>query len=836
MSKNLFFRSEFYAALFNGNGLARRLATSVILFSSLFTLIITLEQVYMDYAENMDIIEGNFQTVETSQLALMANNVWSQDDQQIQIQLEGLLQFPDMEYAAVSFDDKTKWSRGQKVSDNILQRFHPLVYEHRGQLQTIGTLEISVSLDNVYSRIVGHLVVQLINNGLKTFFVALFMLLMFQIMITRHLYRITRYVDNVDFSDRKQKALDLGRNLNSHKELDALERVVRSINTTRAKLISSYENLRESEKRLTEKTSNLEGVNWALQHEVVERTRIEEQLRLTSAVFEHTSEAIIITDANSKIIDCNQAYTDVTRYSLQEIRGSNPNIASSGHHDEAFFQEMWQMINDTGSWRGEIWDRRKNGEIYPKWLSINAVLNDEGDVSQYVGVFTDITKQKETERRLEELAFTDPLTGLANRQLFHVRLHHELTHAARKERKLALFFIDLDQFKEVNDTLGHHIGDEILQEVARRLQENVRKNDTVSRLGGDEFTIILTDLDSYKEVSNIAHKIIDMIKEPIILQGVEHIMGSSIGISLYPDDSIDAELLIRNADVAMYHAKEKGRGNFQFFSEKINQRNQQRRLMVNSLRRAINEDEFELYYQPQIDLLTGKMIGSEALVRWNDPQSGMIQPMDFIPLAEETGLILEIGTWVFKQACKQLRHCFDTGGTPVRIAINLSAVQFRDGNLIEMISSALNHEKLAPEWIELEITESAIMENADDAVLILEQLSALGIRISIDDFGTGYSSLYYLKKLPVDKLKIDKAFIDGLPDNKNDVILTSAMIKLASNLAIDVLAEGVETKEQAAFLKQNGCRFVQGYYYSKPLPADEFVKILSSIDHFEMHG
>jgi len=824
--KKLFFHLKKSVSFFKNNRLARRLATSVILFSSLFTLIATAEQFYLEYSERMEVIENDFQSVETFQLVMMANSVWTYDEQQIQTQLDGLLQFPNMEYAAINIDGKTLWASGQKVSDNYVQNFYTLKYEHRGQLLTIGTLEIRANLNNMYNKIAEHLIMSLLNNGLKTFFVAIFILILFQTMVTRHLYNIAKYVEQVDLADPEQEPLNLGRSMDTDVENDALEWVVHSINSTRAKLVNSYEELRRSERRLNERTNRLELVNDELQYEIIERNKIEEKLRLTSIVFEHTSEAIVITDANSVIIDCNQAYTDVTGYSLQEVIGSKPNITSSGYHDGKFFGKMWLAINTTGSWSGEVWDRRKNGEIYPQWLSINAVLNDLGDVSQYVGVFTDITKRKETEHKLQELAFTDPLTGLANRQLFHDRLSQELKHAARKESRVALFFIDLDHFKKINDTLGHHVGDEILKEISHRLEENVRNNDTVSRLGGDEFTIIFSGLDSYNEIPKIADKIIKIIKEPIVLNDTEHVVGSSIGISLYPDDSQDAGILIRNADAAMYHAKELGRENFTFFSEEINQRNQHRRFMENSLRRAIGQDEFELFYQPQIDLSTGMMIGSEALVRWNDPHRGMIAPMDFIPIAEETGLILEIGDIVFRKACKQIRSWLDMGMTPTPVAINLSAIQFKDGKLIEMICSVLKEEELSPKWIELEITESAIMESADDAVMILEQLSSLGIKISIDDFGTGYSSLYYLKKFPVDKLKIDQEFIRGLPDNNNDVILTSAMIKLAHNLGIDVLAEGVETKEQTDFLNQHGCRFVQGYHFSKPVPVKDFEKML----------
>ncbi|RKZ95666.1 MAG: signal transduction protein [Gammaproteobacteria bacterium] len=566
-----------------------------------------------------------------------------------------------------------------------------------------------------------------------------------------------------------------------------------------------------------------------LRHEIDKRNEAEQQLRLTSSVFEYTSEAIIITDSNSLIIDCNPAFSEITGYSLNEIRGGNPSFAGSGRHDKAFFKKMWHSIRQSGCWSGEVWDKRKNGEVYPNWLSINEVLNAEGKVSHYIGVFNDISELKKTEQKLEQLAFKDTLTNLPNRQLFYDRLESELKRARRKKNtKLALLFVDLDHFKKINDTLGHYVGDELLKIVAQRLLNCVREKDTIARLGGDEFTLILSDIPSSKVASDLAEKIIKEISVPIKLQEHEHFLGASVGISLYPEDSVDKEILIRNADAAMYHAKENGRGHYQFFSEAINLRNQKRLELEEDLRKAIRDEEFELYYQPQMETVAETIIGAEVLIRWNHPQKGLISPMDFIPVAEENGMILEIGEWVFKQACRHLHKCISLGKKALPIAINLSAVQFSDEGLIDMIKSSLKQEKLPAQLIELEITESAIMENADRAIEIIDDLTRLGIRISIDDFGTGYSSLAYLKKFTVDKLKIDREFIKDLPHDKEDAVLTSTMIMLANNLELDVLAEGVETKEQIDFLLQKGCTIVQGYYYSKPLPQDEFISYVAS--------
>jgi len=581
--------------------------------------------------------------------------------------------------------------------------------------------------------------------------------------------------------------------------------------------------------KVAKRTASLDLANSKLQHEINERIKAEEQLHLSSSVFEYSSEAIIITDANALVMNCNKAYTRITGYRLEEIKGKNPSFSKSGRHDKPFYMTMWDTINRKGAWTGEIWDRRKNGTIFPKRLSINAVLDSENVVSHYIGVFMDMTDIKATEKKLENIAFMDALTGLPNRQLFHDRLSQELSHAFRQKTKLALLFIDLDQFKRVNDTLGHHIGDELLQEIAQRIKNCVRQDDTVARLGGDEFTIILTNLSSPNTIIDIANKIIDKVRQVVILNENELFVGASIGISIYPDDSQEQDILIRSADAAMYHAKDKGRGNFQFFSEDLNQRNQRRHHLENGLRQAIINKEFELYYQAQINSRNNEIIGAEALIRWNNPERGLISPFEFIPIAEQNGLIIDIGIWVFKEVCSHINKCLAQGKSPIPIAINLSAVQFNDEGLVDMIESILKEEQLPTKWIEFEITESAIMDNADKAIKILEKLSFLGIRISIDDFGTGYSSLAYLKKFPVDKLKIDCEFIKELPNNKDDIILTTTMIMLANSLGLDVLAEGAETKEQVEFLSQHGCHLIQGYFFSKPLPAEEFIAYASSL-------
>jgi len=564
-------------------------------------------------------------------------------------------------------------------------------------------------------------------------------------------------------------------------------------------------------------------------HNITERKQVEEVLRESEerfrAVMQQSILCIFLADIDTRVIlEANQSMQRLLGYSREEISGLSL-YDFMEKEKEDIYRKILQILKDRSYYIGERRFRRKDGTAVEVEISVNLISYRGKEVMCVVA--RDVSPRRLAERQLIHTATHDPLTNLVNRLLLYDRLAQELARARRHNRKIALINIDLDRFKRVNDTLGHFTGDQLLQEVTKRLLGCVRENDTVARLGGDEFTIILTNLSSSGVAADIALEIINSIRKAIYIQGHELFVGASIGISLYPDDSDKKDILIRYADAAMYHAKDKGRGNFQFFSEKINQRNQKRSKLESSLRRAIKNEEFELYYQPQIDIFSQQIIGSEALIRWNDPENGQISPLDFIPIAEENGLILEIGRWAFQRTCKHLRHCIDSGIKVIRVAVNLSAVQFRDDGLIEMITTALEQENISHEWIELEITESAIMENADNAVSILEKLSAIGIRISIDDFGTGYSSLAYLKKFPIDKLKIDREFIKDLPDNNDDIVLTTTMINLATSMGIDVLAEGAETQEQIDFLRNKKCQYVQGYYYSKPLPEKEFIKFIS---------
>jgi diguanylate cyclase (GGDEF)-like protein/PAS domain S-box-containing protein len=552
----------------------------------------------------------------------------------------------------------------------------------------------------------------------------------------------------------------------------------------------------------------------------------EMQLRLSGTVFDNCSEAIFITDPQGIIQEVNDAFCEITGYERAEVLGKSTRLLKSNMHDRAFYDRMWQALLNSGFWRGEVWDRRKNGELCPMLTSINAVNDERGRLMHYVAVCTDISQQKQTERQLQQLAYYDVLTQLPNRALFKDRLEHEILVAQRNKNRLAVFFLDLDHFKIVNDTLGHWVGDHLLRIVANRIQNCLRKSDTVSRLGGDEFTIILPDLNGISDATELAQQLIDEIQRPIEI--TEHVIyvGTSIGIAVFPEDGNDFHTLIKHADIAMYASKAKGRGQFQYFETGMNEAAHQRLLLENALRLAIEQEEFQLYYQPKVAGSMSRIVGAEALIRWRRPGFGMIPPDRFIPITEETGLIIPIGAWILKTACLQA-NTWRGRLSGFRIAINLSPRQLLDDDFIAVLDRVLAETGTNPEWIELEVTESLIMHDINKASERLVQIRNRGIRIAMDDFGTGYSSLSYLQKLPIQVLKIDRSFVQsytGEPASSEATFLKT-IVALGHSLNMTVVAEGIENESQLALLQEFGCDEFQGYYLSPPLPADEFQRL-----------
>jgi diguanylate cyclase (GGDEF)-like protein len=488
---------------------------------------------------------------------------------------------------------------------------------------------------------------------------------------------------------------------------------------------------------------------------------------------------------------------------------------------------MWTEIKTVGHWQGEVWNRRKDGSEFPQLLSVSAVKDNEGKVTQYVSVFSDISKIKETEAELEFLAHHDPLTRLPNRRLLLSRIGHGIETVKREGGLLALLMLDLDRFKDVNDSFGHTTGDELLQQVADRLNKRLRTVDTLTRLGGDEFTVLLQGIAHKEDAGRVAAEIVSMLGEPWFLSnGFEVRIGSSVGITLYPDHCTTAEEMLQQADTALYQAKEEGRGRFKYFSEDLTLAARERIALEAALRRAITENELRVFYQPQVDIATGEIVGAEALLRWQHPEEGMMLPSKYIAVAEETGLIGAIGDWVLKETCMQGKKWLDAGLNPITLAVNLSPQQFHHKDIAATVASTLEETDFPPHLLELELTETILIKREHDAVAKMDLLREQGIRLAIDDFGTGYSSLSYLKRFPLDVLKIDKSFVDEIPDQRDDMEIANTVIAIGHTLGFKVLAEGVETEEQLAFLRSQGCDLYQGYLKSPPLPAEEFENLL----------
>ena len=558
--------------------------------------------------------------------------------------------------------------------------------------------------------------------------------------------------------------------------------------------------------------------------DITARKKADEELKLAAKVFESSSEGVIVTDENAIIQSINPAFAAITGYSAKEAIGKPASLLKSDRQNSTFYQRMWEALHKTGLWHGEIWNRRKDGEVYPESLSISAIKDESGKTVQYAGVFTDITELKQSQDELKHQAFHDSLTGLPNRNLFQDRLDVALSHAHRSGGRLAVMFIDLDNFKHINDSLGHATGDQFLKRVANILSECLREDDSVARVGGDEFVIIVEHIFSEQDPINVAKRIIQKLSSAIVIDGRDLYVGASIGVTYYPEDGDDAETLIKNADMAMYRAKEAGKNNFQLFTPTMNERAVRRLELESNLRKALERDEIFVNYQPLVDIRSNRIIGMEALMRWR-VEDKVISPVEFIPVAEDSGLIVELGAWILRQACIQTEK-WRADGFDIFASVNLSARQLEHKMLIESVKAILGESGLAPENLELEVTESAVMGNVEKAIDIMAKISQLGIRISIDDFGTGYSSLSYLKKFPIHKLKIDRSFVMDIPDSKDDCAITQTVISMGHSLGLKVIAEGVETIEQLNFLNERGCNQGQGYYYSKPVSAEEFTVLL----------
>jgi diguanylate cyclase (GGDEF)-like protein/PAS domain S-box-containing protein len=561
--------------------------------------------------------------------------------------------------------------------------------------------------------------------------------------------------------------------------------------------------------------------------DVTDRRQAEERARLIEQVFESSQEGIFITDERSRILSINRAFTRITGYGLDEALGKTPALLKSGRQDGAFYAAMWAQIHAEGHWDGEIWNRRKSGEVYPEWLTINAIRDDQGQIRQYLGIFTETSSRKAAEERILRLANYDALTDLPNRTLLADRARVALSTAGRQRTPLTVMHLNVDHFGRINESLGHEVGDQVLREVAQRLTCMLRTDDTVSRLGGDDFILLLPNT-SARDAAALSLRLMATVAEPMTVSHQVLRLTASVGVAEYPDNGSDLARLRQAAESAVHQAKREGRNTVRFFSLHLQEQIQDALALARDLRWAQERGQLVLHYQPKVNAVTQRIVGVEALIRWQHPTRGLVPPSRFIPIAEESGLIQEIGTWVIRQALAQTAEWQAAGLPVVPVAVNLSVVQFRHPGLRDSLAEALRDSGLPAAMLELELTESVAMEDSTFTIATIASLKQLGVTLSIDDFGTGYSSLSYLKRFAVDKLKIDQSFVRGLHHDPQDEAIVTTVISLARSLGLTTVGEGVETAEQRDFLRRNGCDELQGYLFSRPLPAEAFETLLRS--------
>jgi diguanylate cyclase (GGDEF)-like protein/PAS domain S-box-containing protein len=564
----------------------------------------------------------------------------------------------------------------------------------------------------------------------------------------------------------------------------------------------------------------------AVVQDITDRKQAEEELRISATAFE-SQESLMITDSNGVIMRVNKAFTESTGYTAEEVVGQTPRLLKSGRHNADFYREMWETLLRTGKWQGEIWDRRKNGEVYPKWLAITAVKDSDGNITHFVGSHIDITERKAAEEEIQYLAFYDSLTRLPNRRLLLDRLNQALVSSARSGRAGALLFIDLDNFKNLNDTLGHDIGDMLLQQVTQRLESCIRVGDTVARLGGDEFVVMLlnmsTDaLEAAAQTETIGEKILATLGQPYQLAAHVYHCTASVGVTLLDNNQQSTDELMKQADIAMYQAKKAGRNALRFFDRQMQESISARVSMENELHNALEFEQFHLYYQIQVDS-SYRPLGAEALIRWIHPQRGLVPPAQFIPLAEESGLILPVGLWVLETACARIK-AWEQGALTrdLVLAVNVSAKQFRQADFVAQVQAFVQRHAINPMRLKLELTEGMLLENIEETITIMNALNEIGVQFSLDDFGTGYSSLQYLKRLPLDQLKIDQSFVRDIAANASDIAIVRTIVAIARSMEMEVIAEGVETEQQRQLLLNNGCSSFQGYLFGRPVPIEQF--------------
>lgn len=777
--------------------LARRLVLATVIFGTLVALITTAIQLYVDYRRELGQIDSTFSQVSHTHLPTIASALWATNRPELQIALDGLVRLQDVRYAKV-MEGTAIWAEtGNLKSEGVRSQDYPLTYRHRDQIEHIGTLHLVIDLDGVYQRLLDKFWVILITNSVKTLTVSIFMLWLFHWLVTRHLHHIAGFASRLGFGNLKDR-LHLARPVNVEKD--------------------EFDLLMDGFSRMQ---SNLSTTLNALEQDIAQRKLAEEQLRLAASVFEHSHEGIMITDANARILNVNPAFTRITGYSREEVIGQNPRMLSSGRQDGSWYKRMWQSLLLDGHWQGEIWNRRKDGEVYPEREAISAVHDEAGKVRHYVAVFSDISQQKAHEAELSRIANYDMLTGLPNRRLLADRLAQAMARAQREEKLLAVAYLDLDGFKPINDIYGHGKGDQFLVEISHRLKQTLRGDDTLARLGGDEFVLLLGGLHDVEACQNSLERVLTAIRAPLMVNDMPLFVTASIGAALYPLDEANGDTLLRHADQAMYAAKQSGKNRYHLFDAQLDREIQGHHDQIQRLAQALANNEFLFHFQPKVDLLSGSLVGVEALIRWQHPSQGLLPPSAFLDSFNDHPLEIELGDWVIESALNQIEAWQHDGLNP-KVSVNISANHLLHPDFSKNLRALLaRHPAVSPSQLELEVLESAAMSDLGRAIEVMTWCKEMGVHFALDDFGTGYSSLAYFRRLPVDVLKIDQSFVRDMLIDGEDMAIVESVVRLAQVFGRATIAEGVETLEHAARLIEMGCMHAQGYGIARPMPASE---------------
>lgn len=781
--------------------LSFRMLAYILLASSLFTLAATSIQVYSDFRTDVSRVSERLDVIEAGYMNSLASSVWALDQNLLEVQLDGILNLPDIKHVRLVMHPDSEIEMGE-IPEGITTMTSSFPLEYQGDdFHNLGEVHITASMETVYQNLRRKIQVILTTQAFKTFFISLLIIWIFQYFITRHLGTMASYARRLNLRSLPPH-LEFDRPATRFYESDELSQVRDAINNMRDRL---EQDLKQQQ-------------NDALEIEKL------------SLALEQSPSSVLICDNHWRIEYANAKFLQLTGHRLDNIIGMHPEMLTSDNLSRDENRKLWDnvrvQVQRVGVWQGEMHSTRNSGERFWEQVIVTPIRDDQGVPTHYLILGEDISIRKRYEQQLLRQANYDILTGLPNRMLALDRLKLAIAQARRDGTMVGVMFLDLDNFKHINDTMGHDAGDTMLIEAARRISSCLRGTSTVARLGGDEFLVLLPALTSPAATEQVAERVLQTFIPPFNLQNQEVFVSTSIGIALYPSDSDNSTSLLQHADAAMYEAKNKGKSAYQRFSPEMKELSQERLQMESLLRRALELEEFELQFQPIIRIGDGNVIGAEALIRWHNPTLGTVPPSRFIPLAEETGLIISIGRWVLDQACRTISHWHQLTGRSLNMAINVSPRQFRDPGFVEGIKQALEDNNLAGEHLELEITERLILDNTLQTDTILSELDSMGVRLSVDDFGTGYSALGYLKNYPFDTLKVDQSFVRDVITEHEDAALVRAIINMAHSLDLQVIAEGVEGKAQLDFLHQEHCDFAQGYFFTHPLPKEQFLQWL----------